>query len=110
MNKRTQKKNQKLLAENKLLKGNLGRELRQELGRLPYKNQEDIDRLIEGNRYLNQKVDRNRYFLDRSEDKIRQMNRRIGQLEYELKALSNHLILTCGVVLFCTILWAIMLF
>ena len=42
MKMRLQKKHKKLLLENKLLKGNLGRQLEQELGRLPIRNRQDI--------------------------------------------------------------------
>lgn len=110
MKKRLQKKHHKLVRENKLMKGTLGQELRKELSRLPYLNQQDIACMKEDVTNLYSQ-NRSRYQqIMQQEEKLQRTRQAVEQIRYELDKMTYKLTMTCALVVVCTISWAIMLF
>ena len=109
MKMRLQKKHKKLLQENKLLKGNLGRQLEQELGRLPIRNRQDIALIQDeiGDLQMGQSL--NRMAIEREIQNRRLLHREVVQLQHEVRCLSNRLIMVGGTVAICIFGLAIML-
>lgn len=110
MKARLQKKHQKLLWENKQLKGQLGRELRAELTRLPWINQQEIAVLKEDVQDLYLKDTSLRYLVKEQGIKQRKMQADINELWGVVDKALDKMNLLCATIIFCTILWAIMLF
>ncbi|MBQ2777536.1 MAG: hypothetical protein IJF50_08535 [Peptococcaceae bacterium] len=110
MKTRLQKKHQKLLQENKQLKGQLGRELRAELTRLPWMNQQEIEVLKEDVQDLYLKDKSLRYLVKEQGIKQRKMQADINELWGVVDKALDKMNLLCATIIFCTILWAIMLF
>lgn len=110
MKTRLQKKHKKLLQENKLLKGQLGNELRAELTRLPWMNQQQIMVLKEDVQELYQKDRSLRYLVKNQGIEQRSLEADVNDLWVMVDKINNKMILLCVTVIFCTILWAIMLF
>lgn len=110
MKARLQKKHQKLLQENKQLKGQLGRELRAELTRLPWINQQEIAVLKEDVQDLYLKDTSLRYLVKEQGIKQRKMQADINELWGVVDKALDKMNLLCATITFCTILWAIMLF
>lgn len=109
MKTRLQKKHKKLLLENKLLKGSLGRALEQELGRLPMKNREDLARMQEelGDLQMGQHL--NRKAIEQEMQNRRLLHREVVQLRHEVHSLSNRLMIAGGAAAICILGLALML-
>ena len=109
MKTRLQKKHKKLLLENKLLKGNLGRQLEQELGRLPIRNRQDIALIQDeiGDLQMGQSL--NRMAIEREIQNRRLLHREVVQLQHEVRCRSNRRIMVGGTVSICIFGLAIML-
>ena len=109
MKTRLQKKHKKLLLENKLLKGSLGRQLEQELGRLPIKNRQDIALIQDelGDLQLGLKL--NRVAMEREVQNRRLLHREVVQLQHEVRCLSNRLMMAGGAAAVCIFGLAILL-
>ena len=110
MKMRLQKKHQKLLQENKMLKGQLGAELRAELTRLPWSNQQQIAVLKEDIQDLYQKDRSLRYFVKEQGHKQRKLQADVNELWMMVDKVHDKMNLVCATVIFCTIIWAVMLF
>lgn len=110
MKTRLQKKHNKLLQENKMLKGQLGEKLRAELTRLPWNNQQQIAVLKEDVHDLYQKDRSLRYLVKEQGIKQRKLQADVNELWIMVDKVHDKMNLVCATVIFCTIIWAIMLF
>lgn len=106
MKSRLQKKHQRLLAENKLLKGQLGEELKAELGGKPYLSQQELGELkreITGYRreWKGDQVRLNQYGL-----KLLEQEKTLTETQEDVKRLRSDILIVLGaaaLLLFCQI-------